>query len=171
MGSFQRAGNLLAAASVKASMGPMHTRGDDGRYRVYDELLIGGSDGVPRLYKMHRTQNRVIGDDFNRLREYQPMPGRIYAVCFNHDGSRFCAGSSLDGQGELRVYQTADGKVLSRFEGQPGAIYALSYRPDGKQIASAGFDGAVRLSDPNSGKLIKQFIPVPLTTAREARAR
>ena len=57
------------------------------------------------------------------------------------------------------------GKSISKCEGQKGPVYALAYRPDGKQIASAGFDGVVRLNDPETGKLIKEFVPVPLTSA------
>src|SRR5262249_55666554 len=77
--------------------------------KIYDELLIGGSDGVPRLYKMHRETKRVIGDDANKIREYEAMPGRIYAGCFNADGSLLAVGCSLDGRGEVRVYQVSDG--------------------------------------------------------------
>jgi WD40 repeat protein len=132
----------------------------------YDELLIGGSDGVPRLYKMHRTQKRVIGDDFNKVREYPTMTGRINGVAFSPDGSKFAAGSSLDGTGEVRVYQTADAKVVSKLEGQPGAVYSLAWRPDGTQVAVAGFDGTIRLMDPATGKIVKEFVAVPLTTAK-----
>ena len=130
--------------------------------KPYDELLIGGSDGVPKLYKMHREAKRVIGDDFNKVREYEALPGRIYAVAFSADGNRFAAGSSLDGTGEVRVYQSDDGKRVSQFAGQKGAVYALAYHPGGKLVASAGFDGTVRLNDPDTGKLIKEFIPVPV---------
>jgi hypothetical protein len=28
-------------------------------------------------------------------------------------------------------------------------------------VASAGFDGLVRLNDPLTGKLIKEFVPIP----------
>ena len=42
---------------------------------VYDELLLGGSDGAPKLYKMHRETKRVIGDDANKVREFEPLPG------------------------------------------------------------------------------------------------
>src|SRR5207247_1501165 len=87
--------------------------GTDMTEKWYDELLIGGSDGVPRLYKMHRTQKRVIGDDFNKVREYPKMNGRIFGIAFHPDGSKFVAGSSLDLKGEVRVYQTADAKVVS----------------------------------------------------------
>jgi WD40 repeat protein len=142
--------------------------GTDQSEKWYDDLLIGGDDGTPRLYKMHRTTKRVIGDDANKVREYEKMPGLVYALAFSADGSLFAAGSSLDGKGELRVYQTADGKVLSKLTGI-GPIYSVSFRPDGKQVASAGFDGVVRLSDAKTGKVVKEFIPVPL--ARTAQAR
>jgi DNA-binding beta-propeller fold protein YncE/mono/diheme cytochrome c family protein len=137
----------------------------------YDEVLIGGSDGTPRIYKVHRETKRVIGDDANRVREFEPMPGRIFAGEFSPDGTRIVVASSLNGKGEVRVYQTADGKRLSTLQGQKGAVYALAYRPDGKQVASAGFDGLIRLNDPDTGKLIKEFLPVTLTTAGVASGR
>jgi WD40 repeat protein len=144
--------------------------GTDRTVKWYDELVIGGDDGVPRLYKMHRTTKRVIGDDANKLREYEGMPGLVYALAFNADGSLFAAGSSLDRTGELRVYQTADGKQVSRL-GAIGPVYTVSFRPDGKLIASAGFEGVVRLTDPQTGKVVKDFSPVPLPPAPIKAAR
>jgi WD40 repeat protein/mono/diheme cytochrome c family protein len=132
--------------------------------KVYDEILAAGADGTPRLYLMHREKKRVIGDDFNKVRDYEPMPGRVYAVAFNADGSRFVAGSSLEGKGEVRVYQTEDGKLLAKMEGQKGPVFAVAFAPDGKAVASAGFDGVVRLNDPATGKLLKEFTPIPPTT-------
>jgi WD40 repeat protein/mono/diheme cytochrome c family protein len=143
--------------------------GTDNTEKWYDELLIGGADGVPRMYKMHRTTKRVIGDDANKVREYSAMPGRIYALAFNKEGNQFAAGSSLDGKGEVRVYQTTDGKLVSKLEGQYGAVYSLAFHPDGQTLASAGFDGVVRLSDPATGKLIKEFVPVPIAAPGEEK--
>lgn len=136
--------------------------GTDMTEKWYDELLFGGADGVPRLYKMHRTQKRVIGDDFNKIREYPPMPGRIYSLAFNPEGTQFAAASSLDGKGEVRVSQVADGKQISKLEVKTGGVYVVKFRPDGKEIASAGFDGVVRLTDPATGQIVKEFVPVPL---------
>jgi WD40 repeat protein len=133
-----------------------------GGEHLYNELLTGGSDGTPRLYKMHRETKRVIGDDANKIREYEKMPGRVYTLSFNADGTLFAAGSSNDGTGEVRIYQTNDGKKVATCEGQKGAVYSVKFRPDGKALASAGFDGMVRLNDPATGKLIKEFVPVPL---------
>jgi WD40 repeat protein len=135
--------------------------------RLFDDAIIfGGSDGVARLYKMHRTQKRVIGDDFNKIREYPALPGRIYAIATRPDGEWFAAGSSLDGAGEIRVFRTVDASQVSKLEGQPGAVYSISWRPDGKMLASAGFDGVVRLSDPATGKVLTEFMPVPLRGGR-----
>jgi WD40 repeat protein len=111
---------------------------------------------------MHREVKRVIGDDSNRLREYEKFPGRIYVLTFNHLGNLFAAGSSLDGAGEVRVYQADTGRRISAFDKVKTPIYGLAFSPDGKSAASAGFDGLVRLNDPMTGKLIKEFAPVPM---------
>jgi WD40 repeat protein len=135
--------------------------------QVYDEVICGGSDGIPRLYQIHRTKQRQIGDDDNRLREFEKMPGRVYALAFNKDGSRFAAGSSLEGTGEVRIYDTGIAKAVSKLD-KIGPIYAIAFHPEGKVVASASFDGLIRLSDPATGKLVKEFAPVPLATSADA---
>jgi WD40 repeat protein/mono/diheme cytochrome c family protein len=145
--------------------------GDVTRDRVYDELLIGGSDGTPRLYKMHREKKRIIGDDANKVREYEAMPGRLWAVAFSSDGERFAASSSNDGKGEVRVYQTGNGQRVCTFEGQKGGVFAVAFRPDGKVVVSAGFDGMVRLNDAQTGKLIKEFVGVPVAPPGSSSAK
>jgi len=70
-------------------------------------------------------------------------------------------GSSLDGTGTVRVYQTADAKQLSQLEGPLPSVYALSWRSDGATVAAAGFDGTVRLFDPATGKPKGQFVVSP----------
>jgi WD40 repeat protein len=132
------------------------------RHPTKDEVVIGGSDGEPKIYKIFRDKERKIGDDFNLIRKFAKMPGRVFSVAFNADGSRILAGSSLLGKGEVRVYESATGKLVTTLKGIEGPVYAVAYRPDGQQVASAGFDGKVRLSDPNTGALIMEFIPCPL---------
>jgi WD40 repeat protein len=132
------------------------------RHPTKDELLIGGADGVPKLYQMYRTKPRQIGDDFNKIREYAALPGRIFAVRFSPDGNRVVAGSSYDGKGEVRVFETATAKPVSTFKGINGPIYAIAYHPKGNVVASAGFEGTVHLHDPTTGELIRDFVPVEL---------
>jgi WD40 repeat protein len=134
------------------------------RHPTADQLLIGGADGVPKTYKMYREQARQIGDDFNKLMEFAPLPGRIYSGEFNFDGSRILVGSSNDGQGEVRVYQTSDAALVARAEGQLGPVYAVSFTPDGTRFAAAGFDGTVRIFQSDTGALVTQFSGVPVVS-------
>jgi len=135
-----------------------------------DELLVGGADGEPKIYQMFRTKARVIGDDFNLIRKFDGLPGRIFSARYSADGTRIVVGSSNDGQGEARVYQEADAKLVSRFGDKNGPVYSVAFRPDGKQVAAAGFDGIVRLYDPDTGKLVREFVAVPITPAAVAQA-
>ncbi|MEE2825108.1 MAG: DUF1549 domain-containing protein [Planctomycetota bacterium] len=74
------------------------------RHPQRDEILIGGSDGIPKIYRMFRQTQRRIGDDANMIRRMPPMKGRIQAVDISSDGQFFAAGTSLDGSGALAVY-------------------------------------------------------------------
>jgi WD40 repeat protein len=74
------------------------------RHPQRDEIVIGGSDGVPKIYRMFRLTVRRIGDDANMIRELPAMKGRVYGVAVSRDARRIAAGSSLDGSGEINVY-------------------------------------------------------------------
>jgi mono/diheme cytochrome c family protein len=141
------------------------------RHPGKDELLAGGADGIPKIYQMIRTKDRKIGDDFNLIRAYEALPGRIYDVAFNTDGSRFVATSSLDGTGEARIYETESGKLLHKLAGQKGPVYAATFSPDSKIVASVGFDGLVRLNNAETGELVKEFSPVPVASEAVAAAQ
>ena len=74
------------------------------RHPTRDEVVIGGADGVPKVYRMDRLTKRVIGDDANLIRELPKMPGRVQSVAVSNDGKRIAAASSLDGQGFIHLY-------------------------------------------------------------------
>ncbi len=131
------------------------------RHPKEDVLLIGGADGQPKTYKMYRTQKREIGDDFNHLKSYAPLAGRLFAAEYAPDGARFVVGSSNDGKGEVRVY-AADQEAPVWSLPTATAIYATTFRGDGALIAAAGFDGTVLLIDAASGALLGSFQAVPL---------
>jgi WD40 repeat protein/mono/diheme cytochrome c family protein len=74
------------------------------RHPKRDEIVMGGSDGVPKLYRVFRQTVRVIGDDSNLIRVFEPMKGRVHSVAVSADGKRIAAGGGLDGTGEIHVY-------------------------------------------------------------------
>jgi len=132
------------------------------RHPTKDELLVGGSDGVAKTYKMFRDKARKIGDDFNRLKSFPEMPGRIFAVTYNHDGTHVAAGTSYNGSGEARVFETASAKEIAKFEISAGGVYTVAFDTAGKHLAVAGFDGIVRLFDIEKKALLKEFAPAPI---------
>src|SRR4051812_6229052 len=75
------------------------------RHPSRDEVVMGGADGAPKVYRMHRIVARQIGDDSNKVKGDLPaMQGRIWSVAVSPDAKRFAAGSGLDGKGEVAVF-------------------------------------------------------------------
>ena len=77
-----------------------------------DEIIFGGADGVPKIYQMHRTTKRQIGDDANQLWQLPSLPGRIFSVDIDAAGRRIVAGSSLNGVGHIHVYEMDAAPVI-----------------------------------------------------------
>lgn len=75
------------------------------RHPQRDEILIGGADGMPKLYRLNRLTKRVIGDDANLIRKFPKMSGRINSISISADGKKFAAASSLDGKGFLNFFK------------------------------------------------------------------
>lgn len=125
-----------------------------------DEVVVGSADGRPKLFRMDVKAAPAGGGNPNQIREYGEMPGRVFDVRFTPDGSRFVAGSSFNGKGEVWVYETDSGRKVMQLEGERGGIFAVAVSPDGNVIATGGFDGNVQLHDAKTGKLIKKFVPV-----------
>ena len=131
------------------------------RHPDKDELLAGGVDGVPRVYKMVRDKARKIGDDYNLIRAFPKLKGRIFSTRFSHDGSKIVAGSSFNGTGQIKIANYADGKEIASVDIASG-IFTVAFHPDGKTIAAGGFDGYIYLIDAATGTIAKQFIPVEI---------
>lgn len=174
------------------------------RHPERDEIVLGSSDGVPKVYRVFRQTNRVIGDDANLIRRLPAMKGRVFSVAVSRDGKRIAAGSSLDGSGEVNVYgyefdtslpdnikkilakrvaewnaseQAAvekywgDGVELIANTAVPeSGIFAVGFHPDGKTLATAGADGVVRLTDAETGSIVKRFEPVPISGKQPAES-
>ena len=63
---------------------------------------------------------------------------------------------------KVTIYDVDTGDLLLTCEGHQAGIYAVAFHPKRNEIATAGFDGTVRIYELESGKILKKFIPVPL---------
>ena len=120
-----------------------------GRHPTRDEIVVVGSDGEPKLYRVFRQTIRVIGDDSNLIRKFPPMPGRVYSAAISNDGKRIAAGSSLDGTGEVSIYnydfdtalpasiKAIQEKVVTARSAQEASALEAYHKQGVKQIANA----------------------------------
>lgn len=83
------------------------------RHPTQDTVLVGGADGVPKLYHMFRQSVRVIGDDANLVLRFPALNGRIFGVDIHPNGKQLVAVSSLNHTGELKVFNFAIEKKFS----------------------------------------------------------
>jgi WD40 repeat protein len=97
------------------------------RHPSSEAIVVGGSDGMPQMFRIFRTSARKIGDNANLLRKYPEMTGRVFATRFSKAGDMFVAGSALDGKGELAVYR-AEASLTA-----PKEIEAIRAKPVGQQ--------------------------------------
>lgn len=74
------------------------------RHPTKDEILVGGSDGIPQIYRVFRQTARKIGDNAALIRRFPPMEGRLFSVDYSADGKRIAAGASLDSHGGVNIY-------------------------------------------------------------------
>ncbi|QDV37932.1 DUF1549 domain-containing protein [Tautonia plasticadhaerens] len=133
------------------------------RHPDRDEIVVGGSDGVPKLYRVERLTKRVIGDDGNLIRKFPALKGRIFAVAVSPDGSKVAAASSLDGQGEVAVFN------YDFDTGLPDEIKAINEKVvttrSAEEVAkleayhTEGVRELARLSTPETGLFALAFRP------------
>jgi len=90
--------------------------------------------------------------------------GQIFAVAVHPDGRRaVVAGSSP----EAVIYDLETGERTASLSGHSAGLYAVDFSPDGVQVAAAGFDGQVRVYNVSDGKLLREFVPVPLEASTD----
>ena len=58
------------------------------RHPEQDNVLVGGSDGAPQVFRIFRQTARQIGDNANLIRKFPEMPGRIFGVSYSRDGKK-----------------------------------------------------------------------------------
>ncbi|MFA7242764.1 MAG: pentapeptide repeat-containing protein, partial [Sulfuricellaceae bacterium] len=80
--------------------------------------------------------------------------GSINCIAFSPDGSTIATASS---DNSARLWDTASGKELRRFDGHGSTVFSIAFSPDGSSIATASDDNSARLWDTASGKELRRF--------------
>ncbi len=75
------------------------------RHPYRDEILVGGSDGAAKLYRVFRQTARKIGDDANLLHTLPQMKGRIFSVAISSDAQFIAVASTLENSSQLRLFR------------------------------------------------------------------
>ncbi|WP_235656834.1 NB-ARC domain-containing protein [Fischerella thermalis] len=77
--------------------------------------------------------------------------GGIMSVAFSPDGKLLAAG---DSNGEIHLWQVADGKQLLILRGHANWVVSLAFSPDSRTLASGGSDCTVKLWDVATGQCL-----------------
>jgi WD40 repeat protein len=93
--------------------------------------------------------------------------GSAISVAFAADGKALASGGK---DGLVRLWETATGREIRRFQGHKGNVDGLAFSPDGKTLLSAGTDNTVCLWDLATGNLRLNLILVTRTASANAVA-
>jgi len=129
------------------------------RHPTADEIVIGGEDRIPYIYRMDRPRNMKVGEDATLVRQLAAQEGAIFALDWSPDGTRVAVGGAGP---SVNLYAADTGLPLVSCKGHAAGIYAVAFSPDGAHLATGGFDGQVRLYSTKDCALEKSFVPVPL---------
>lgn len=100
-----------------------------------EEVLVGGSDGIPKIYRLLRQTERKIGDDANLIRAYPVMPGRIFTVAIGPRGKYLAAASTLDGNSHVAVYPyDSPGEITEELKAVMAKPFAERSAEETKQV-------------------------------------
>ena len=131
-------------------------------------VVIGGEDRIPFYYRTQRPRKRTIDDDTTLIREFEKQAGEILGLAFSPDGRKIAVATASS---SLPVYDVETGQRLYLCEGSKAGIYTVAFHPTGQQLAAGGFDGRVRIYATDSGRLLQDFVPVPIEESLRSSSR
>jgi WD40 repeat protein len=106
-------------------------------------LATGSLDGTVRLWDM------ASGEEVGRLTGDFPeaVPAAIFDVIFSADGSIVIAGAGghRQSEGVIWMWDVASGDLVQTLEGHQGGVYGVAMSAEGSLLASASWDGTVRV--------------------------
>jgi len=152
--------------------GQVATASDDGGIRLWDSrgallALLGSHQGQAPGIAASADGARVASAGIDgtvrvfdvaarrQVRELRGHTDEVWAVAFSRDGKLLASGA-LDGT--ARIWDASSGAHLATLTGHEERVAGLSFAPDGR-LATASFDGAVRLWSPAWKELSRLTIP------------
>jgi WD40 repeat protein len=122
---------------------------------------LGYADGGRRLV-LAVDGEVLIWDVPRRQADRWPLPGSTALdAALSPDGATLAFGTPLAvrarDKGRVRVCSAADGAVRRELATGPGALSGLEFSRDGRLLATANFEGPLRLWDVRSGRLLREL--------------
>ena len=101
--------------------------------------------------------------------------GDLLVVSANGYGKRSSAYeyrvTKRGGQGVVNIANTKrNGKVVASFAEDRGPLYAAAFRPDGAQVVVGGFSGTISVYNADTGEMVGEFMPVPISEVETVAA-
>lgn len=121
-----------------------------------DLAVTGGYDNTARLWDV------ATGKE---LRRFGPNLSWMHSAAFTPDGTQVVTASPDVGQVELgsgpdetaRLWDTATGKFVRRFDRHRISVEAITISPDGKHVLTGGGDKTARVWELATGKEVHRF--------------
>ncbi len=131
-------------------------RGAQLRFAAPDQLLLVQTNAAHALHLTTRwSLDRTLGTGD----EKSPLLDRVNALAFSPDGTLLATGAGEPSRsGEIKLWNVADG-TLARDLGFPHSdtVLALAFSPRGDLLLSGGADRFMRLHDPATGHILRNF--------------
>jgi WD40 repeat protein/mono/diheme cytochrome c family protein len=155
-------------------------------YQVFRTTARKIGDNANLLRKFPAMDGRIFAVDYSpdgkRIAAASSLDGRgwvnVYAAEFSMKVpekvvaayKKTVQAQSAEEKKAIEDFVTSEVKLLGSVS-LDTPTYALRFSPDGSRIAVAGEDGRVRFLDAEGAKVLGEFVPVPLSGARQTSTK
>ena len=84
------------------------------RHPKADEIVIGGEDRIPYVYRMDRPRNMKVGENATLIRQLAAQDGAIFALDWSPDGKRVAVGGAGP---SVNIYDADSGSPIASCTG------------------------------------------------------